>query len=113
MILKLLHESTSDSSALCVGELISELFKKLGPNLGNSFIEIIKAILMKLDTSKSVPLCQQLVIVFAQLIHTNLNDFLNLLTNIQINGKKGLQILFSKWSEIQTSFCSQYHNKVR
>lgn len=69
--------------------------------------------LIKLDTSQSVPLCQQLIIVFAQLVHTNLNDLLKLLTNIQINGKTGLQILFTKWSDLQTIFCGQYHNKVR
>jgi len=54
-----------------------------------------------------------MVIVFAHLILTQLETVVDFLSNLNINGKNGLEILLSMWFENYECFQGYYSQKVR
>ncbi|KAL9650044.1 hypothetical protein ABK040_003162 [Willaertia magna] len=120
-IQKLLLPDLMDGSSLGVGELISEIFTKVGKLLDMNIIsQIIKAAVIKLAATDSLALTQSIIFIFAKLFHEqNITEMLNLLSSITDLGetninhyKTGLECLMRKWAKNQQNFFGLYKLKV-
>jgi len=119
---KLLQPNFDDTAAFGVGELITELFAKVGSALNNEIVsKILTACISKLASSDLLSFIQSIVFIFAKLFHDqNIVQMLSLLESIPtLTNQKtntvfanGLACLFTKWSKNQQFFFDTYKLKV-
>jgi hypothetical protein len=57
-----------------------------------------------LETAQAAQFIQSLILVFARLSLVGAQDVINFLSDIQINGQVGLQVVMSKWLENSINF---------
>ncbi|KAK1755603.1 armadillo-type protein [Echria macrotheca] len=102
---RLLGPGIEDNAASEVGGLAAELVEKAGSQrLGPYLEQLLKAVAVRLDTAQAAPFIQSLIIVFARLSLEGAQDVVAFLSNIQINGRSGLQVVLSKWLENSINF---------
>jgi hypothetical protein len=105
IIAKLLGPDMEDNSAAGVGELAAELVEKAGPErLGPFLPELLQAVAARLATAQAAQFIQSLIIVFARLALNSPADVVEFLSQIEIAGQSGLQVVLSKWLEHSVSF---------
>ncbi|CAD6499101.1 BgTH12-04753 [Blumeria graminis f. sp. triticale] len=105
LIDKLLSPSVEDNAASEVGGLAAELVEKAGQGRLGPFLEqLLRAVASRLATAEAPPFIQSLILVFARLSLTGEHDVVNFLSQIDINGSNGLQVVMSKWLENSVSF---------
>ncbi|EFC49074.1 importin-9 [Naegleria gruberi] len=113
-IYRLLQPNFSESAAFGVGELITEIFTKLGTALNMEIIgKILSACIVKLNVSEELIFIQSIVFVFAKLFHhQDVVQMFNLLESIKVGDSNGLVCLLNKWSKNQQFFFGAYKLKV-
>lgn len=102
---RLLGHSIEDTSASEVGGLAAELVEKAGQErLGPFLPQLLQAVANRLATAQAAAFIQSLILVFARLSLNGAQDVVEFLSQIQINGESGLQVVMSKWLENSVSF---------
>ncbi|KAF4126487.1 importin-9 [Geosmithia morbida] len=102
---RLLGPTIEDNSATEVGGLAAELVEKAGQErLGPFLPQLLHAVANRLATAQAAQLIQSLMMVFARLSLASAHDVVEFLSQIQINGEGGLQIVMSKWLENSVNF---------
>ncbi|KAF7545855.1 hypothetical protein G7046_g9462 [Stylonectria norvegica] len=102
---RLLGPSIEDNSASEVGGLAAELVEKAGQErLGPFLPQLLQAVANRLATAQAAAFIQSLILVFARLSLAGASDVVEFLSQIQINGESGLQVVMSKWLENSVSF---------
>ncbi|KAK4224337.1 importin subunit beta-5 [Podospora fimiseda] len=102
---RLLSPQIKDVAACAVGGLAAELVEKAGQErLGPFLPQLLQGVATRLDTAQNASLIQSLSLVFARLSLEGAQDVVNFLSEIQINGHNGLQVVLGKWLENSTTF---------
>lgn len=102
---RLLGPTIEDNSASEVGGLAAELVEKAGQErLGPFLPQLLQAVANRLAVAQQAAIIQSLIIVFARLSLNGAQDVVEFLSQIQINGESGLQIVMAKWLENSVSF---------
>lgn len=110
----LLNPAGSEFAATFVGRLVTTLIQKAGPGrLGDSLDLLLKAVLSKLQRAETLSVIQSLVMVYAQLIHTELEAVLGFLSGVPgPTGQSALHFVMSEWVARQHLFYGAYETKV-
>lgn len=102
---RLLGPTMEDNSASEVGGLAAELVEKAGQErLGPFLPQLLQAVASRLATAEAAPFIQSLILVFARLSLVGAQDVVEFLSQIQIEGQSGLQVVMSKWLEHSINF---------
>ncbi|KAI9158233.1 Importin subunit beta-5 [Paramyrothecium foliicola] len=102
---RLLGPSIEDNSASQVGGLAAELVEKAGQErLGPFLPQLLQAVANRLATAQSAAFIQSLILVFARLSLVGAQDVVEFLSQIQIDGESGLQVVMAKWLENSVYF---------
>ncbi|KAL2208576.1 ARM repeat-containing protein [Sarocladium strictum] len=102
---RLLGADIEDNSASEVGGLAAELVEKAGQDrLGPFLPQLLQAVANRVATAQAAQFIQSLILVFARLSLSGAQDVVEFLSQIQINGENGLQIVLAKWLENSVSF---------
>jgi hypothetical protein len=102
---RLLGPDIQDTAASEVGGLAAELVEKAGhERLGPFLPQLLQAVATRLETAEAAPFIQSLILVFARLSLVGAQDVVNFLSDIQIGGQVGLQVVLSKWLESSVNF---------
>ena len=102
---RLLGPTMEDNAASEVGGLAAELVEKAGQErLGPYLEQLLKAVATRLTTAEAAPFIQSLILVFARLSLVGAQDVVTFLTQLEINGQGGLQVVLSKWLENSINF---------
>jgi len=109
----LLNPSGSEFSATFVGRLVTTLIQKIGARLGDHLDLLLKAVLSKLQGAKTLSVVQSLIMVYAQLIHSQMEAVLMFLSNVPgPTGNSALHFVMSEWVAKQPNFFGSYESKV-
>lgn len=102
---RLLGPSIEDNSAAQVGGLAAELVEKAGQErLGPFLPQLLQAVANRLATAQSAAFIQSLILVFTRLSLAGAQDVVEFLSQIQIDGENGLQVVMAKWLENSVYF---------
>jgi hypothetical protein len=109
---RLLDPAMEDNAASEVGGLAAELVEKAGQErLGPYLEQLLRAVATRLATAEVAPFIQSLSLVFARLSLVGAHDVVEFLSQIDINGQNGLQVVLNKWLEFTVSFAG--HDEIR
>jgi hypothetical protein len=110
----LLNPAGSEFAATFVGRLVTTLIQKAGPGrLGDNLDLLLKAVLSKLQRAETLSVIQSLVMVYAQLIHSELEAVLGFLSGVPgPTGQSALHFVMSEWVSRQHLFYGAYESKV-
>lgn len=110
---QLLDPRTSESTAAFVGRLVSTLISRAGTELGDQLDHILRAILSKMQQADHLIVMQSLIMVFAHLVHSQLEPLLEFLCSLPgPTGKPALEFVMTEWMSRQHLFYGQYEGKV-
>ncbi|XP_006822545.1 importin-9 [Saccoglossus kowalevskii] len=113
VVSRLLNPRTSEFTAAFVGRLVSTLISKAGTALGSDLDLMLRAVLSKMQQAESLSVVQSLVMVFAHLIHNQLDAVLEFLYNVPgPTGKPALEFVMTEWVARQHLFYGAYDSKV-
>ncbi|XP_024900549.1 importin-9 [Pteropus alecto] len=113
VVSQLLDPRTSEFTAAFVGRLVSTLISKAGRELGENLDQILRAILSKMQQAETLSVMQSLIMVFAHLVHTQLEPLLEFLCSLPgPTGKPALEFVMAEWTGRQHLFYGQYEGKV-
>lgn len=113
VVSQLLDPRMSECSAAFVGRLVSSLISKAGTQLGDNLDLILRAILSKMQQAETLSVMQSLIMVFAHLVHSQLEPLLEFLSSLPgPTGKPALEFVMSEWMSRQHLFFGQYEGKV-
>ncbi|PFH58151.1 hypothetical protein XA68_14093 [Ophiocordyceps unilateralis] len=102
---RLLKPEIEDNSASEVGGLAAELVEKAGQErLGPFLPQLLQAVATRVESAQAAAFIQSLILVFARLSLTGAHDVVEFLSQLQIYGQSGLQIVLAKWLENSVSF---------
>ena len=94
----LLNPVGSEFSATFVGRLVTTLIQKTGDRLGENLDHLLKGVLSKLRGSETLSVIQSLIMVYAQLIHSQLSAVLNFLCSVPgPSGELALHFVMTEW----------------
>nr|XP_061814396.1 importin-9-like [Nerophis lumbriciformis] len=109
----LLDPRTSEFTAIFVGRLVSTLISRAGTQLGEQLDQILRAILSKMQQAETLSVMQSLIMVFAHLVHSQLEPLLDFLCSLPgPTGKPALEFVMTEWMSRQHLFYGQYEGKV-
>ena len=119
LILKVCHHlldpRINESCSTFVGRLATVLITKAGQFIGNDNIHLLlRAILVKLQSTETLSVIQGLLLVFAHLINYDLNSVLDFLSSLPApNGtQSALEFVLQNWLSRQHLFFGNYEKKV-
>ncbi|XP_061795398.1 importin-9 [Nerophis lumbriciformis] len=109
----LLDPRTSEFTAIFVGRLVSTLISRAGTQLGEQLDQILRGILSKMQQAETLSVMQSLIMVFAHLVHSQLDPLLDFLCSLPgPTGKPALEFVMTEWMSRQHLFYGQYEGKV-
>ena len=109
----LLNPKGSEYSVTFVWRLVTTLIQKVGPRLGEHLDLLRKAVLSKLQGAKTLSVVQSLIMVYAQLVHSQMEAVLMFLSNVPGPiGNSALHFVMSEWVSKQPNFYGSYESKV-
>jgi len=109
----LLNPVGSEFSATFVGRLVTTLIQKVGPRLGDHLHHLLKAVLSKLQGAQTLSVIQSLIMVYAHLVHSQLDAVLQFLSSVPgPTGNSALHFVMSEWVARQSNFFGSYEAKV-
>lgn len=109
----LLNPVGSEFTATFVGRLVTTLIQKTGDRLGTDLDFLLKAVLSKLQGSETMSVIQSLIMVYAHLIHSQLDAVLAFLCSVPgPAGETALQFVLSQWVSRQHLFYGPFETKV-
>ena len=110
---QLLNPVGSEFTATFVGRLVTTLIQKTGDRLGTDLDALLKAVLSKLQGSETLSVIQSLLMVYAQLVHTQLEAVLRFLCSVPgPTGENALNFVLTEWVARQHLFYGAYETKV-
>ncbi|XP_031423786.1 importin-9 [Clupea harengus] len=110
---QLLDPRTSEFTAAFVGRLVSTLISRAGTQLGEQLDQILRSILSKMQQAETLSVMQSLIMVFAHLVHSQLEPLLEFLCSLPgPTGKPALEFVMAEWMSRQHLFYGQYEGKV-
>ena len=110
---QLLNPVGSEFTATFVGRLVTTLIQKTGDRLGSDLDALLKAVLSKLQGSETLSVIQSLLMVYAQLVHTQLEAVLAFLCSVPgPTGETALNFVLTEWVARQHLFYGAYETKV-
>lgn len=113
VIAKLLDPKTPEFTATFVGKLVSVVISKVGSQLGEDLDLMLRSVLGKMQRSETLSVIQSLVMIFAHLIHSQMEAVLAFLSNVPgPTGKPALHFVLNEWCSRQHLFYGAYENKV-
>ncbi|OXB67266.1 hypothetical protein ASZ78_015907 [Callipepla squamata] len=113
VVSQLLDPRTSEFTAAFVGRLVSTLISKAGSELGENLDQILRAILSKMQQAETLSVMQSLIMVFAHLVHSQLEPLIEFLCSLPgPTGKPALEFVMAEWMSRQHLFYGQYEGKV-
>uniref|UniRef100_A0A8C9WNZ1 Importin 9 n=1 Tax=Scleropages formosus TaxID=113540 RepID=A0A8C9WNZ1_SCLFO len=113
VVSQLLDPRTSEFTAAFVGRLVSTLIARAGTQLGDQLDQILRAILSKMQQAETLSVMQSLIMVFAHLVHSQLEPLLEFLCSLPgPTGKPALEFVMTEWMSRQHLFYGQYEGKV-
>uniref|UniRef100_A0A8C7RIR4 Importin 9 n=1 Tax=Oncorhynchus mykiss TaxID=8022 RepID=A0A8C7RIR4_ONCMY len=113
VVSQLLDPRTSEFTAAFVGRLVSTLIARAGTELGEQLDQILRAILSKMQQAETLSVMQSLIMVFAHLVHSQLEPLLEFLCSLPgPTGKPALEFVMAEWMSRQHLFYGQYEGKV-
>lgn len=113
VISKLLDPKTSEHTASFVGRLVSIVITKVGNQLGENLDLMLRLVLSKMQQAETLSVMESLVMVFAQLMSSNMPAVLDFLTNVPgPTGKPALEFVLTEWCSRQHLFYGNYERKV-
>ncbi|KAI1893099.1 hypothetical protein AGOR_G00140410 [Albula goreensis] len=113
VVSQLLDPRTSEFTAAFVGRLVSTLIARAGTELGDNLDQILRAILSKMQQAETLSVMQSLIMVFAHLVHSQLEPLLEFLCSLPgPTGKPALEFVMTEWMSRQHLFYGQYEGKV-
>jgi importin-9 len=103
---RLLNSSLVDDNAAAeVGGLAAELVEKAGGDkLGPFLLQLLRAVALRLATAEKAQFIQSLILVFARLSISSPRDVVDFLSQVDIHGENGLNIVLGKWLENSVNF---------
>lgn len=111
---RLLGPEIEDNSASEIGGLAAALVEKAGQErLGPFLPQLLQAVATRVASAQAASFIQSLILVFARLSLHGAHDVVEFLSQIQINGENGLQVVMAKWLENSISFAGydEIHQK--
>uniref|UniRef100_A0A8C2HK65 Importin 9 n=1 Tax=Cyprinus carpio TaxID=7962 RepID=A0A8C2HK65_CYPCA len=113
VVSQLLDPRTSEFTAAFVGRLVSTLIARAGTQLADQLDQILRAILSKMQQAETLSVMQSLIMVFAHLVHSQLEPLLEFLCSLPgPTGKPALEFVMAEWMSRQHLFYGQYEGKV-
>ncbi|XP_071784308.1 importin-9-like [Asterias amurensis] len=113
VVTRLLNPSTSEFTAAFVGRLVAILITKAGSALGDNSDMILRAVLSKMQQAETLSVTQSLLMVFAHLMHSCMEDVLEFLSSVPgPTGKPALEFVLTDWVTRQNMFYGAYDSKV-
>lgn len=106
---KLLSPTTNEAAAVCLGNLVIQIFHKIQPNIDTS---VLFCVVQKIYKSRMPSTLQSLVLIFARLILTNPVEIVELLSETSVDSRICLKVVLDKWLLQQTLFRGQYTKTV-
>jgi importin-9 len=103
---RLLNSSLVDDNAAAeVGGLAAELVEKAGGDkLGPFLLQLLRAVALRLATAEKAQFIQSLILVFARLSISSPRDVVDFLSQVDIHGENGLNVVLGKWLENSVNF---------
>ncbi|KAF2472067.1 ARM repeat-containing protein [Lindgomyces ingoldianus] len=102
---RLLSASVSDTAAGEVGALAAEVVEKAGgERLGPYLPQLLRAVAVRLGSATHAAFIQSLTLVFARLSLANAGEVVDFLSQLDLDGVNGLQVVLSKWLENSINF---------
>jgi hypothetical protein len=111
-IAKMLDPSQSDNASIFLGDLINKLILKGGNDIAQILPDLLTAITRRVAISKNTIFIQSMICVFAQLIQSQMETVISFLSQLNIEGKSGLDIILGAWCEHHDSFQGVYKTKL-
>lgn len=96
-IAKLLDPSLNESSAIYGGDLVTKLIQMGGQDLAHILPEILNGVIIRLEVATMPSFVQSLVLIFCNLIHSQLQVIVDFLATTTVNNKSGLDIFIKAW----------------
>ncbi|KAI5093529.1 importin-9, partial [Silurus meridionalis] len=113
VVSQLLDPRTSEFTATFVGRLVSTLIARAGTQLGEQLDQMLRAILSKMQQAETLSVMQSLIMVFAHLVHSQIEPLLEFLSSLPgPTGKPALEFVMMEWMSRQHLFYGQYEGKV-
>lgn len=110
----LLDPRSPETASTFVGRLISVLMLKAGPVMGEHSELLLRAVLSRLQQTETLSVIQSLILVFAHLIHTQMEAVLDFLSSVPgPTGKSALHFVLGEWCSKQHLFYGSYDRKVK
>ncbi|BDA48104.1 Importin-9 [Coccomyxa sp. Obi] len=110
-VARLLHPDVGDSPSLGVGEVVSTMLRKMPGRLAGAMPEVVAALVAKLAAAQSSPLITSLLIVLAQLVHSDARQLLDFLASQPAPGGEAgnaLKTVLRIWMERQIELRGVY-----
>jgi importin-9 len=103
---RLLNSSLIDDNAAAeVGGLAAELVERAGgEKLGPYLLQLLRAVALRLATAEKAQFIQSLILVFARLSISSPRDVVDFLSQVDIHGENGLNVVLAKWLENSVNF---------
>jgi len=109
----LLNPVGSEFSATFVGRLVTTLIQQMGTRLGDQLDMLLKAVLSKLQGAQTLTVAQSLIMVYAHLVHSQLEAVLQFLSSVPgPAGDSALAFVLAEWVAKQQQFFGCYESKV-
>jgi len=111
---RLLDPKDSESGGLLFGDLIVHLLRTAGDAVVPYLPDLLKAMIIRVASTKTATFMQSLLIPFALLIHTQRDTVLQLLESTQVpdTGRSGLEVFVEAFCENVTTFQGFYPQRV-
>jgi importin-9 len=103
---RLLNSSLVDDNAAAeVGGLAVEIVERAGvEKLGPFLLQLLRAVALRLATAEKAQFIQSLILVFARLSISSTRDVVDFLSQVDIHGENGLNVVLAKWLENSVNF---------
>ncbi|KAL6838613.1 hypothetical protein ACP4OV_031570 [Aristida adscensionis] len=113
---RLLDPALESSVSLFVGSFVLQLILHMPSQLSPHILDLIAAIVRRMQTSSIAGLKTSLIVIIARLVHLsapNVDQFVNLLLSIPAEGYgNSLVYIMSEWSQLQGEIQGAYQIKV-
>ncbi|KAK9369500.1 armadillo-type protein [Lipomyces kononenkoae] len=97
IVARLLNPAVEESSAMCVGEVVSEVVDKYGRDLGELLGQLLSATAQRLASASNPMFIQNLVLVYAHMVTIDPQGVVNFLADVKLEGITGLEAVIRAW----------------
>ncbi|KAK9484568.1 armadillo-type protein [Lipomyces starkeyi] len=97
IVARLLNPAVEESSAMCVGEVVSEIVDKYGRDLGELLGQLLSATAQRLASASNPMFVQNLILVYAHMVTIDPQGVVNFLADVDLEGLTGLESVVRAW----------------